>query len=275
MRKTYQKCCEICNTGFLSIDNRKLCCSRSCGNKLAYKRGRRRDWGLKKGLFDHWDETCSEEVASLKKSEFRRNMSNAIKSADMSVQKAKASKHFTAINRMRKGKKFEEIFGEVRAAQIRETFSKSKMGSKNSAFGKVYRNSGRSVKGYYKEKFFRSLLELSYLLHVESLGISVSTIEYECFSIPWVDDKGSQRTYKIDFFLPEYSVAVEIKQSFALQNRDNILKWSSAQDFFNKINVEFAVVTERDISKISFQEAQNNPCVFLDERSFKGFRRRS
>jgi hypothetical protein len=250
-------------------------CSRSCSNRLAYLNGRRKDWGFKKGLFKHWDEVFSADIAQQKKSDFRVRMGNAIRSADMTNQKEKASATFRKMNTLRKGKNLEEIFGESKAASIREKLSNSRKGSLNPAYGKIYKYSGRSVKGYYKGKFFRSLLELSFMIHLENQNISLDSVRYECFSIPWIDDKGSSRSYKIDFFIPEENTVVEVKQSFALSDRENILKWKAASDFLSLSGIQFKVVTETDIQKIKFIDAQSNPDVSLDERSFKSFRRKS
>ena len=274
-RRLHSKQCAICSKDFDTYNVETVSCSRSCANRLAYKNGRRRDWGFKKSLFKHWDEIFSADISQQKKEQFRERMGIAIRSADMTRQKEKASNSFAEMNSLRKGKSLEEIFGEAKAKSIREKLSIKRRGSLNPAYGKTYRFSGRSVKGYYKGKFFRSLLELSFLIHLENQDISLDSVRYECFSIPWVDDKGSSRTYKIDFFLPEEDIVIEVKQSFALTSRENILKWKAASEFFDRIGLSFKVITETDIRKIGFIEAQSNPNVSLDERSFKSFRRKS
>lgn len=268
------KQCEFCGNDFVSSNKRTKTCGRSCGNRLAYKNGRRRDWGLKISLYEHWVQKFGIETAEIKQKQYVESMSFAIQAADMSNQKAAASKTFKEMNSQRTGKSYEEIFGENRAREIKARISARVKGSGNPSFGKC-RMGGKSVKGYYKGKFFRSLLELSFMKHLESLGFSLEDVKYECFTIPWKDKSGTSRTYRIDFYVPSIKTAYEVKQSFALKFEENIQKWDYAESFFNDLNVKFQVVTEHDFRKISFDETKNDHNVVFIQKTLNYFRRTS
>jgi hypothetical protein len=244
--------CLICNKEYIKKGKTKTC-SRSCGNKLAYKNGRK---VIKKNVsnYETWVLKYGIEEAERKQALYKENMSKAIMSANMSLQKQSASFHFSEMNKNNKGKTLEEIYGEEKAYEIRQKLSKSNKGEKNPSFGKV-RLGGKSVKGYYKGKFFRSLLELSFMKHLENSGLKLSEIEYECFRIPWINEEGSNRTYTIDFYVPSQNVVYEVKQSWALKTKEVELKRKFANDFFEKIGLQFVIVTENDFQKIKFEDA--------------------
>lgn len=87
------------------------------------------------------------------------------------------------------GKTLEEVHGVELARKLRKSRSLHARGENNPAYGKIYVNGGKSVKGYYKGKFFSSLLEYSFMKHLESGGVSLDVdVDYECFVIPFVFD---------------------------------------------------------------------------------------
>jgi len=262
--------CIICNLEFLKKGKSKTC-SRSCSNKLAYKNGRKI---IRKSVsnYEMWVLKYGIEEAERRQNLYKENMSKAIRTADMSLQKQSASLHFIERNKNSKGKTLEEIYGEEKAYEIRQKLSKTRKGEKNPSFGKI-RSGGRSVKGYYKGKFFRSLLELSFMKHLENSGLKLSEIEYECFRIPWINEEGSNRTYTIDFYVPSQKIVYEIKQSWALKTKEVSLKSEFANLFFKRIGLQFMIVTEKDFQKIKFEDALLDSDVIFLQKSLENFKR--
>ena len=173
-----------------------------------------------------------------------------------------------------RGKTLEEIHGEEKAADIKLRISSALSGDKNPAYGKVYNNGGKSVKGYYKGRFFRSLLEYSFMKHLESVGVDLNTdVAYECFIIPFTfDDR--EKTYRPDFYVKSQNIVYEVKPSYVLKRPAHLqeVKWSAAREFLNQRGLQFAVVSERDFMKIDFATARQDADVVWKEETFKYFK---
>lgn len=172
------------------------------------------------------------------------------------------------------GKSLEEVHGVELAQQIRDKRSEAARGKNNPAFGKVYANGGKSVKGYYKGHFFRSLLEYSFMKHLEREGLSLDVdVDYENFIVPYVLE-GRERTYRNDFYVPSKQVVYEVKPSYVLKRVSaiNDAKWVAARAHLQQQGIEFQVVTERDFQKISFDVARQDVDVVWKEKTFKYFK---
>ena len=175
------------------------------------------------------------------------------------------------------GKTLEEVHGIDLASKIRKQRSEASTGSNNSAFGRVYCNGGKSVKGYYRGKFFRSLLEYSFMKHLEIENVSLDDdVAYECFVIPY-EFESRKRTYRTDFYVKSRNIAYEIKPSYVMKTISpiNVAKWKAATEFLALRGIQFLVVTESDFNKISFDCAQQDPHIVWKEETFKYFRKRS
>ena len=253
------KKCEYCDKDLhIRKSDKKRFCNKSCSNSWQHANGVRKiGFDISRGNYDKWIEKYGKEKADELDSNYRKNMSSAIRRADMSHQHEVARKMMVERNKSTKGKKLEEIHGVEKAAEIRKKLSDATKGSKNPAYGKSYDKGGRSVKGHYKGRFFRSLFEYSFIKHLESLGRSIhNDIDYECFLIPYLDE-GIQRTYKIDFYDKIDNIAYEVKpryifnvpKYFQIQSK----KWNAAREFFSNRNIRFEIVTEEHFNKISLQ----------------------
>jgi len=174
------------------------------------------------------------------------------------------------VTQHRTGKTNAEIYGEERAADISRRTSAAVSGENNPAWGKVYARSGRSVKGWYKGVFFRSLFELSFLLHAErSMGLDVQhDLDYEAHLIRW-----SGGTYRPDFGVPSQGLLFEVKPSRLAKTPKNMAKFEAARAYCAERGLEFRVVTEDDFPKLSFQELLAVEGVKWDERTFEYFRK--
>jgi len=252
--------------------NKPRFCSRSCKNKWEHANG------IRKIGFDpkiSWESYVrskyGDEIAEQRIQEYKKKMSVAILASDMSLMKQVNSKKRAELNRLQKGKTLEELYGTEKAAQIKAKISKKASGELNPAYGKIYVNGGKSVKGYYKGFFFRSLFEYSFMKHLECRGISLDTdVKYEShrFEYEWNNKK---RTYCSDFFVISENVLYEVKPLYALNNEINQCKFQAAQRALEGTGIMFRVVTENDFRKISFDEARKDVDVVWKEETFRYF----
>lgn len=249
-------------------------CSLTCKNKWEHANGVRKvGFDPHKGCQAYWKERLSEEEAYQKIQEHRQKLSDGVRNADMTLQKKRASEIISARNRSYKGLTLEQIYGEEKARTIREKLSTSCRGERNPAFGKVYTNCGKSVKGYYKGHFFRSLLEYSFMKHLEKSGFNLDIdVSYESFRVPY-EIEGRKRTYTIDFFVKNEKIVYEVKPYYALKTVINQSKFDAALLFFGERNIEFRVVSERDFQKITFSEAFQDLDIVWKEDTFRYFKR--
>jgi hypothetical protein len=172
------------------------------------------------------------------------------------------------------GKTLEEVQGLELAHKFRKSRFQHAQGENSPAYGKIYVNGGKSVKGYYKGKFFRSLLEYSFMKHLESTGISLDVdVDYECFTIPFVFDN-RQRTYRPDFYVKSQNTVYEVKSSYLLKRVAPLqeAKWFAAHEFFRQRGIQFVVVSERNFNKVDFDTAKRDVDVTWKEETFKYFK---
>jgi len=266
--------CEWCKqTKTEPKQNTPRFCSQSCRNCWQHSVGHRKvGFDPHISTYSYWVKKYGVEGANEKDQEYRKTMSETILSADMSHQKEVARKLRIAYNHSCQGKTLEEIHGIEKAKMIREKISIKTRGSNNPAYGKVYMNGGKSVKGWYKGIFFRSLLEYSFMKFLEQKGISLKNdLECECFQVPYVFNN-HERTYRIDFYVKSEKTVYEIKQFYALQQSSNIIKWQAANAYFEQRGLNFRVVTERDFLKIPFDVAYQDVDVIWNKKSFMYFK---
>lgn len=266
VRNTVRRKCLYCeqNLPANSRKERKFCnhsCSISHRNKVF---SLKEAW--KKRYGDAWEERWNTWIKKM----------SEVTTGDKNPMFGKHD-HVHGLKRYAKektGKSLEEVHGIELAQKIRSRRSEMSRGSKNPAYGKVYQRGGKSVKGYYKSLFFRSLLEYSFMKHMESEGLTLHTdVDYECFSVPYVFE-GQPRTYCIDFYVSSRRVAYEVKPSYVIKKVSaiNEAKWSAAREYFKQRGVEFCVVTDLDFPKIAFNVARQDNEVKWKEETFKYFK---
>ena len=136
-------------------------------------------------------------------------------------------------------KKWIEKHGQEKADEmmneIKKDWSESSSGANNPMYGKpVPKGAGQGWKGYYKDFYFRSLREISYLLYLDENNIPWETAERKKFIIKYQNYDGTERTYRPDF-LVNNNTLVEIKPK-RLQNSPLIILKSNAAIKFCEIN---------------------------------------
>jgi len=124
-------------------------------------------------------------------------------------------------------------------------------GERNSMYGKpAPKNSGNGICGWYKGWFFRSLLELSYMIFViERFNLNWDNGEYDKYRISYVQDDVT-KNYFPDFIINEKYV-VECKPKRLWSTTKNLLKFESAKKYCEENDYIFKV---RDIPKLKKPE---------------------
>jgi len=120
--------------------------------------------------------------------------------------------------------------------------SKSHHGSNNGQFGKPSPSgSGRGYSGYYKENYFRSLLELYFLFDCDKNGIKYICNEYSDSKIVLKMDNG--KNYYPDFIVGDH--IVEVKSKWRLTHKDTLYKMN--QTIKHYPNYKYRIISEIDI----------------------------
>lgn len=150
----------------------------------------------------------------------------------------------------RKGKSYDEIYGYEKSLSIKNKLSSSFKGEKNHMYGKpAPKGSGGGIDGWYDDFYFRSLLELSFLIDMSNKGITVMSAENNTFKVPYEID-GVIKNYFPDFYLPDENLIIEIKPFCRISEHINSIKFKAANKTFDN----FKVLSERDFKKIAKDE---------------------
>jgi hypothetical protein len=167
----------------------------------------------------------------------------------------------------RKGKTYEELYGNDVGIVMRRQKSERMSGEKNPAYGHVYQNAGyKNTKvGYYKGKLFRGIWEYSFYKHLEREGIDLSQVEYEPLTIEYTL-KGRKRTYHPDFLVKPLNLVVEVKNVYALEKRKRgqpmlRAKKAAAEEYCSTRGLTYRIMTERDFRVIAYSVAYDDPYV--------------
>jgi len=224
-----------------------------------------------KSVKEHWIERHGKEKAQKLIAQRRARQEAGSAGANNGMYgKEHSEKSKRAISEFRAGKTLEELWGEERAKEYKSELSVRMSGSGNHMFGKTS-TGGRSIKGTYKGFFFRSLLEYSFMRHLEEQGHPLDTVDYETVRIRVSDNM----TYKPDFFVPATQILYEVKPAYAVAREENVIKFTAAKHYCKEQGWTFKVVTENDFRKISFAEAEEDDGVVFDERTLSYFKRTS
>lgn len=142
-------------------------------------------------------------------------------------------------------------------------------GKDNPMYGKLApKGSGFGYSGYYNDLFFRSFLELSFL--VENDGKDIKNAE-DKISIKYIFD-GVDRTYKPDFIIG--NTVIEVKPLNFINDKNNVIKFREADKWCKNNNYKYVIVVDEDIkvlSIIEIKELLKSGNVKLSEKQNKRF----
>lgn len=206
--------------------------------------------------------TLEELYGPEKAKQMRQHQSNLSKSNPSRYQKV------NEFNKNRAGKTYIEIYGRDRAEEIYKSFKEGRkkvkafsrrFGPDNPQFGKpAAESSGRGWKGHYKGHFFRSIMELSFIVnYLNANNIAWESGEQKKHMIPYTSMDNRNRNYFPDFITEKQ--IIEIKPTRLLNFQNNVNKREAAIEFAKQMNKEFKIYTEKDfriLSKIEIYDLE-------------------
>lgn len=160
---------------------------------------------------------------------------------------------------------------------FKEKQSKINSGKNNSMYGKPSpQGSGNGWSGWYKNIFFRSLRELSFIIEdLEPNDLKWESAELKKYSIPYIDALGNKRNYFADFIIDNKRM-IDIKPKKLWDTPNNKLKKEAAEKFCADRDMAFEFL---DKGLTSFEKFaimhQKGDLIFTDkyEKKFKEWRK--
>lgn len=170
----------------------------------------------------------------------------------------------------KKGKTFIELYGEEKAALLKDQMSKNSSGKNNPMFGKPSPSgSGNGWSGYYNNYYFRSLLELSFIINMaerfnfELKSAEVIRIKYSI--------NGRDRNYIPDFIVND-KYLIEVKPKKLVNSPIVTLKKDAAISYCNERGLIYKIISPRLIEFPIFRELVESGKVKLLERYYIKFK---
>lgn len=164
-----------------------------------------------------------------------------------------------------KDKTWIEMYGEEKAKKLKEKLSIKNLGSNNPMFGKSSPiGSGNGWSGWYKGWYFRSLMELSFMINViERFNFSWKNAESKEYRMFYEVD-GKVHSYVADFILND-KFMIEVKPKKLQNSFINKLKKEAAIEFCKNTNLKYKMI---EVDKLSFDKllvlVNNEEVMFID-----------
>lgn len=154
-------------------------------------------------------------------------------------------------------------------------YSKMFSGENNPMFGKPSpQGSGNGWSGWYMEHFFRSLIELSYMVEfLSASGTIWQSAETKEFKIEYTDVSGQIRNYFPDFFVNN-KYLVEIKPKRLFKSESVKLKKQAAEKWCLENGYEYLLIEPKKLSNDKIMELYNAGEIKFTERYEEKFAKR-
>jgi hypothetical protein len=139
--------------------------------------------------------------------------------------------------------KYGKEIADKKMESYRKKQSENTRGKKNPMFGKPSPSgSGKGYSGWYKQWYFRSLMELTFIIRViERYNLKWELGEQKKYTVPYIFN-GAERTYRPDFVI-EGKYMVEIKPRAMKKNEEVKAKAASAETFCKKRGMKYKLFT--------------------------------
>jgi len=139
-------------------------------------------------------------------------------------------------------KKYGKKTADQKLDDFRKRQSINSSGIKNSMYGKISpHGAGNGWSGWYKKWYFRSLLELSYMINViEANHKKWRSAETKDLAITYTNWDGRPRTYRADFLI-DNKYLVECKPIKLFNTPTNKLKRKAAEEFCRKRGMVYRI----------------------------------
>jgi len=159
------------------------------------------------------------------------------------------------------GKSFYDVWVEkygkeeadIKLLDFKKKQSINNSGEKNNMFGKPSPNgSGNGYSGWYKNWYFRSILELSYMIKtIERFNLNWKS--GESIKIPYLDIKGGKRNYLPDFIINDKYI-IECKPNKLIESHQIGLKTKAAISYCLDNGLVYKIIEPK---KLNTEEIKN------------------
>jgi hypothetical protein len=200
-------------------------------------------------------------------------------------------------------KSIEEIYGKEKALVMKEHSRESCLGEKNGFYGKKHsdktrrfisehnkglmsgeknpmygkpspQGSGNGWSGWYKEWFFRSIRELSFMINViERFNFEWVSAEKAGLKIPYIDYDNVERNYFADFLLNN-KYLVEIKPRNLFNSPKILAKKQAAMSWCIERNLKYKLIDPILLEKNLIKEKYLNKEIIFTDRYQQLFEQR-
>lgn len=148
--------------------------------------------------------------------------------------------------------KYGKDVADKKLLEFKKKQSINSIGSKNPMYGKPSPNgSGNGWSGWYNNWFFRSLLELSYMINIiERFNLHWQTGEQQKYKIKYIDYKHQERNYFPDFIINEKYI-IECKPKKLFNSTNVVAKQQAGIKYAKEHNMIYKI---RSIKKLTIKE---------------------
>lgn len=138
--------------------------------------------------------------------------------------------------------KYGAVEAVIREQKRRNKLSISSSGENNPMFGKLAPfQAGVGIKGWYRDIFFRSLRELSFMLQLDRDGRIWRTAESSDFRVEYINYVGNRATYVADFIVDD-RIIIECKPLYLQRTFTVMAKSAAMQAFCAEKGLEYQIV---------------------------------
>jgi hypothetical protein len=161
---------------------------------------------------------------------------------------------------------------KLQSFKIKQSINNS--GINNPMFGKPSpQGSGNGWSGWYKNWYFRSIRELSYMIKILEKQQLTWKIPDKNFKIPYIDYAGQHRTYFPDFIVNETRL-IEIKPSKLHKTPKVLAKRKAAEAFCQNKNMTYEIIDPELLSDSEIKSLYINDQIKFIKKYDKKFRER-
>ncbi len=213
----------------------------------------------------------------------------------------KGEKRKETVRKLYLNKTYEEIHGKEKAKEIKKKIGNSVKGEKNGFYGKKHTKetrrkmseskkgtqageknpmygkpspvgSGNGWSGWYKEWFFRSLRELSYMINViERFNFNWISGENNKHIIPYIDYDGRKRNYFVDFIINN-KYMVEIKPKKLHLSKSVLLKKYAAINWCSSRGLIYKIMDSKILPSSKIKKLHDKKEIIFTKRYEKKFK---
>lgn len=152
---------------------------------------------------------------------------------------------------------------------LNERKSINTIGENNPMFGKEPpKGTGIGISGWYRDWYFRSSLELSYMINViERFGLKWISAERKDLTINYEID-GIQKTYRADFLINE-KYLIEIKPKKMWDWKQNHIKGVAAKNFCEVSGLTYKMRDPGNFTKEEMLEMHNKGIIKIENSKLR------